>query len=69
MIIKDYILSKSQLPKDGTYTMLDHIQSSNIKVYAENVVLEPIVEETFEITIIEEYEEIIIEEESFSFTL
>lgn len=36
MTMQEYILSKSYLPKNGTYTMMDHLQAMEMTVIGEN---------------------------------
>ena len=36
MTMQEYILAKSYLPKNGTYTMMDHLQAMEMTVIGEN---------------------------------
>lgn len=36
MTMQEYILAKSYLPKNGTYTMRDHLQAMEMTVVGEN---------------------------------
>lgn len=36
MTMQEYILAKSYLPKNGTYTMRDHLQAMEMTVIGEN---------------------------------
>ena len=36
MTMQEYILAKSYLPKNGTYTMMDHLQAMEMTVVGEN---------------------------------
>ena len=36
MTMQEYILAKSYLPKNGTYTMMDHLQAMEMTVIGDN---------------------------------